>query len=87
MPDATNCNVLGKRLSLSESRARVKAIVDRAQPRLEHVRVDLRRRQIGVAEHHLDGAQVGAALEQVRRERVAQHVRAERARQAGARAP
>ena len=63
----------------------MKPVVDRAQPRLEHVRVDLRRRQVGVAEHHLNGAQVGAALEQVRRERMPQHVRAERRAEAGAR--
>ena len=72
-----------KRLSLPESRARVKPIVDASQPRLEDVRVDLRGRQIGVPEHHLDRAQVGAALEQVRRERMTQHVRAERAADAG----
>ena len=56
-------------------------VVDLAQPRLEHVRVDLRRRQIGVAEHQLNRAQVGPPLEQVRGERMAQHVRAQRARQ------
>jgi len=39
------------------------------------VRVELRRRQVGVAEHLLDGAQVGASLQQVRGERVAQEVR------------
>ena len=63
--------------------ARVKLVVDGAQPRIEDVRVDLRRRQIAVAEHHLDRAQVGAALEQVRGERMPQHVRAERARHTG----
>src|SRR5690348_15300564 len=40
-----------------------------------YVRVELGRREIGVAEHLLDGAEVRAALEQVRRERVAQQVR------------
>ncbi len=39
------------------------------------VRVALGRREIGVPEHLLHAAQVGAALEQVRRERVAQEVR------------
>jgi hypothetical protein len=39
------------------------------------VRVQLGRRQIGVPEHFLDAAQVGAALEQVGRERVPQQVR------------
>ena len=38
------------------------------------VRVELGRAEVGVAEHLLDAAQVGAALEQVRRERVAQQV-------------
>src|SRR5205823_14848339 len=38
--------------------------------------VDLRRRQIRVAEHLLERAQVASARQQVRRERVAQRVRA-----------
>src|SRR5437868_1766082 len=38
------------------------------------VRVDLRGRDVDVAEHLLDGAQVSTALEQVRRERMAQRV-------------
>src|SRR5437016_5037931 len=73
----------GKRLSLSESGPRVEAIVDGAEPGLEHVCVYLRRRQIGVAEHQLNRPQIGAPLEQVRRERVPQDVRAQRPRQAG----
>jgi hypothetical protein len=40
-----------------------------------YVGVELRRREIGVAEHLLDGAQIGAAFEQVRREGVPQEVR------------
>ena len=39
------------------------------------VRVALRRRQLHVPEQLLNRAQVGAALQQVRRERVAQRVR------------
>src|SRR3954465_8880246 len=73
----------GKRLSLSESGPRVETIVGGPQPRLEHVRVDLRRGQIGVTEHQLNRAQIGAALEEVRRERVPQDVRADRRRQSG----
>ena len=61
-------------------------VVDGAQPGIEDVRVDLRRRQVRVTEHHLDGAQVGAALEQVRRERMAQDVRAQRRGRPGLRA-
>src|SRR6202030_1847672 len=70
--------------SLAESRARVKTVVDGPQPRFEHVRVDLRGREVGVAQHHLDGAQIGAALEQVRGERVTNDMGTERWRQSGA---
>ncbi len=42
-------------------------VVDLPQARLEHVRVDLRRRQIGMPEHGLDRPEVGAAIEQVGR--------------------
>ncbi len=55
----------------------MKRVVHLPQPGFEHVRVDLRRRQVGVAEHGLDRAQIRAALEQMRRERVPEHVRAE----------
>src|SRR5689334_4355919 len=41
------------------------------------MRVDLRRRQIRMTEHRLDGAQVCSALQQMGREGVPQHVRAE----------
>src|ERR1700760_3354702 len=40
------------------------------------VRVDLRRREIRMAEHLLQRTQIAAAREQMRRERVAQRVRA-----------
>ena len=39
------------------------------------MRVDLRRGDVGMAEHQLHAAQVGAALEQVAGEGMAQHVR------------
>ena len=42
------------------------------QPLLEHVRVDLGRRDVGMAEQLLHGAQVGAAVEQMTGEGVAQ---------------
>src|SRR5438876_8348521 len=73
-----------KRLSLSESRPRVKPIVDGPQPRLEHVRVNLRGRKVRMPEHHLDRPQIGAAFEQVRGKRVTDHVRTEGTRQVGA---
>src|SRR6185312_8226095 len=41
----------------------MKLVVRRTQPRFEHVRVDLSRRQVGVPEHHLNHPQVGAAFE------------------------
>src|SRR5207244_11518117 len=65
---SVNCTRLG---------AWMEAIIDRAQARFQHVCVDLRRRQISMAEHHLNGAQIGAMFEQMRREGVAQHVGAE----------
>src|SRR4029450_6591678 len=67
-----------KRLSLSESRARMEAVVDGAQPRLEHVSVNLCRREIRVTEHQLTRAQVRTTLEQMGRKRVSHDVRAER---------
>ena len=53
----------------------MRAIVDAPQPASIHVAVDLGGRERRVAEELLDHAQVGASLEQVRRERVAQTVR------------
>ena len=44
---------------------------------VEHVGVDLRGGDVGVAEQLLHDAQVGAVLQQVAREGVAQHVRAD----------
>ena len=57
------------------SRARVGRRVDLAQRVRGHQRVDLRRRHRGVPEQLLDHPHVGAAGEQVRRERVPQRVR------------
>ena len=53
----------------------MRAVVDLAQAARVDVAVHLRRRERAVAEQLLDRAQVGAALEQVRRERVPQPVR------------
>src|SRR5271168_4251942 len=57
-------------------RARMKRAMDLAQVALGQVRVDLRGRDIAVAEHLLHRAQIGAALEQMRGEAVAQRMRA-----------
>src|SRR3954471_23564912 len=54
----------------------VRGVIDVAQALGGEVRVDLRRGDVGVAEHLLDRAQVAAAREQVRGEGVAQRVRA-----------
>ena len=56
-------------------RPRVRALEGRAQGAVAEMGVDLGRRHRRVAEQLLHDAQVGAALEQVRREGVAQHVR------------
>ena len=45
------------------------------QSLLIDVRIDLRRRNIGVAEHFLDDAQIGAIPQEMRREAVSQKVR------------
>src|SRR5262249_10118873 len=58
----------------AESAARVRSVVDTAQPPSVDVAVQLRRREGAVAEQLLDRAQVGATLEQVRRKRVPQPV-------------
>ena len=57
------------------ARVRVAAEVRLAAAAIRYVRVELGRAEVGMAEHLLDAAEVGAALEQVRRERVAQQVR------------
>ena len=82
-PDRPAATPDDKQLSLTDSRTWVEPLVHAAQPCFQHVRVDLRRRQIGVPEHHLDRAQVGAAIEKVRRERVPEDVRADRRTNAG----
>src|SRR3954454_14562425 len=50
-------------------------VVDLGERLEVEVRIDLRRGDAGMAEHFLDRAQVLRRLEQMRRERVAQHVR------------
>ena len=45
------------------------------EPRTVHMRIDLSRRNIRMAEHLLDDAQIRAVAQEMRRERMAQHVR------------
>src|SRR5690349_2386901 len=61
--------------TLRLSSPRMKLLIHALQPRPRDVRVDLRRGDVGVAEHHLHAAQVGAVLEQVRGEGMPQYVR------------
>src|SRR5713226_8709103 len=51
---------------------RVELVVNAPQTGARNLRVDLRGGDVRVPEHHLEGPQIGAVLEQVRRERVAQ---------------
>src|SRR3954470_13969232 len=54
---------------------RVAAEVDVPPPPVADVRVELGRPEVGVPEHLLDTAKIGAAFEQVGRERVPQQMR------------
>ena len=58
-------------------------LMQRLQPCLCDVRVNLRGGKIGVAEEHLDHAQIGAVIEQMRGESVAQGVWRQRRLNAG----
>ena len=66
----------GTRPRLPGVSPRVGVEVDVLEPLGGQMRVELGRGDVGVAEHLLQGAQVAAARQQVRRERVAQRVRA-----------
>src|SRR6187402_1059787 len=61
--------------ALAAARVGMRAEVRVAAVTVGDVRVALGRSHVGVAEHLLDAAQVGAALEEMRRERVAQEMR------------
>src|SRR5262249_11870776 len=65
---------------LPGSPARVMLRVQLLQPLARNVSVDLRGGDIGVAKQHLDHAEVGAMIEQVSGEGMAQSVRRERRR-------
>jgi hypothetical protein len=55
----------------------MRGVVDGAEALARQVCVDLRGGQVGMPEQFLDGAEVGAPLEQVGGVRVAEHVRVE----------
>ena len=65
------------RARLRPVRQRMQVAHHALQPLVEHVGVDLRRRDVGMAEQLLHDAQVGAVLQEVAGEGVAQHVRAD----------
>jgi len=56
-------------------RSRMKLPMHSFQSLLIDVRIDLRRRDIGVAEHFLDDAQICAVPQEMRREAVSQKMR------------
>ena len=60
---------------LFSSLPRMKLPVHFFKPRAVDVRINLRSGNIGVAEHRLHGSQIGAAFEQMGRERMTQGVR------------
>src|SRR5215203_4396613 len=60
---------------IAPPRVWVRAKVQLPAPPIGYVGIELGRREVGVAEHLLHRAQIGTALEQVRRERVAEQVR------------
>ena len=60
----------------------MKSIVHGAQPCFENVCIDLRSRQIRVSKHDLNRPKIRPPLEQMRREGVSEHVRAQLARNA-----
>src|SRR4249919_2763267 len=66
---------LGPLRWLAAAAVRMRSEVGVAATTVGDVRVPLRRREVGVPEHLLDAAEVGAALEQVCGERVAEQVR------------
>jgi hypothetical protein len=53
---------------------RVSCEVRLSAPAIGHVRVQLRRGEVGVAEHLLDAPEIRSPLEQMRRERVAEEM-------------
>ena len=56
---------------LAAALPRMKSAVRLFQPRSSYVSINLRRRNIGMAEHRLHGTEIGAAFEKVGRERMA----------------
>src|SRR5918994_4405206 len=76
--NVTSCgsSVIGRRPLQSRTPARmwVRSKVQLAASPIGYVRIELGGREVGVTQHLLNAPQVGAALEQVRRERVAQQV-------------
>src|SRR5262245_17995417 len=62
----------------------MESIVYGAKPGFENMCVNLRRRQIGMPQHRLNGPKIRTVFKQMRGKRVSQHVRADRPWKAGA---
>ena len=75
MQSASHRHVASRRAAPRDVRQRMSARYQRAQPLVEHMGVDLRGRDVGMAEHRLHAAQIGVVRQQVAGEGVAQHVR------------
>jgi len=61
-------------------RQRVQIAHQALQPFLDHMGVDLRGRDVGMAEQRLHDAQIGAVMQKMAGEGMAQHVRADQSR-------
>lgn len=65
------CPASGRTTPNTALRTRVRCEIFLADVRAVNVRVDLSRRDVGVAEHLLDSSQIGPTLEEMSRERMA----------------
>src|ERR1035437_6243113 len=80
----TSVILLGKSFfsPLISSRPRMRPVVDLADARPRDVSIDLGRGDVRVAEHHLNGPEVGVVVDEMRGERVRQDVGSEGGRPA-----
>src|SRR5579872_7370253 len=71
----TDLTLNEQRTTENELCPRVELVIELLQPRPRNMRVDLRCGDVGVPKHHLYGPQVRAVFQQMRGERVTQHMR------------
>jgi hypothetical protein len=72
---SSTCGSIDTWFLRSPSSVWVRSVIQLPTPPIGYVGVELGRGEIGMAEHLLNGTEIGAALEQVRREGVAEDVR------------